>query len=358
MKIKKIFFFLIAVQVFFVYSEDLYKVKYNNKYGFINTQKDIVIEPQYDYAENFFSGNAIVVTEKSNQKFYNIINVNNKIVDENLKDCSRLCRALGNIFYNSFEGYFYDIDKRKRIELDKYAVPFFYNNNQKYYSPCINYDLNRIEYVDGNFKTIFSCYNVLKAFAMTDNMAFVIKKDWSQAIINNKGEEIIADVFDSGMNSSEGLLAVETDKESGYINNKGKFVFHCCFEPNNHDFSPPGLNYPFSEGVAAVQVRRGIFRIYDKKGNIILNEKAVLDMKPCSDGFILYQTFDNKYGFLKKDGRNAFYTEFDYAEPFYNGFTIIGYEGNDAILDKLGNIFLSKDLIEEKKKVFINVSNK
>ena len=346
---KKVFCLMLISQFVFLYSADLYRIKYNDNYGYFDKNKNIVIESQYEYAEDFLGDFAIV----GKSEVYSVINKSNIVFDSILKDCERLRRVSEKIFYNGFNGSFYDVSLKKMIELDKTAIPYF-NLTQKYYYPSSK---NEVEYIDSNYKILLTGNNWHIAYAMTDEMAFVKKKDWSQVVINIKGEEILDNVYDCGRTASEGLLAVETNKESGYINNKGEFVFHCKFEPNNHEFFPPGINYPFSEGVAAVQVSPGVFTIFDKKGNIVLNEKTALDMKPCTNGFIMYQTFDDKYGFLKKNGRSAFKCEFDYAEPFYNGFAIIIYNGEDAILDKSGNVFLSKDLVNGKKTTFINVVN-
>ncbi|MCR4736294.1 MAG: WG repeat-containing protein [Treponema sp.] len=347
---KKIMILFIYLQLSFLYSMDLYRIKNDGKYGFIDDKKNIVIEMQYDYAENFWNGYSIVRIEKNNQTLYSVINENNKTVAEELKDCSCLSRVSDTVFFNSFEGFFYDLSKKKIIELDKTANPFFYNNRQKYYYPRTNYDSDKIEYVDKDSKIVFTFDNAIKAFAMTDDMAFVIKKDWTQIIINKKGEVILSDIYDCGMNSSEGLLAVETKDNSGYINNKGKFLINCSFEPNNHNFLPPGINYPFSEGIAVVQVKRGIFKIFDSNGNVLMNEMSALDMKPSSNGFILYQSTDKKYGFLKKNGTQAFKTEFDYAEPFFNGMALVVFKGKDAVLDSSGNLYLAKDLASGNKK--------
>ena len=354
---KKILLLFLCSQFFCLYSKDLYRIRYNNKFGYIDKNLTIVINPQYDYAENFIENYAIIANTKENNTFYSVINKNNKLPDEKLSNCARLFRVSKSIFYNSFDGYFYDITQHKNISLSKNSLPYFNNFSQDFLYPRNNFDSDSIEYIDINQNIKLSSNEWRKAFPMTDNIAFVIKKDWSQVIINNNGEEIIKNIYDCGINPSEGLLPVQTNAESGYINNKGDFIILCSFEPNLHVFSPPGLNYPFSEGVAAVQTRKGIFKIFDLQGNTIMDEKSLLDMKPCSNGLILYQTLDNKFGYFNKEGKSVFNTEFEYAESFNKEFALVNYKGKDAILDKKGNIFLSEDLVLGKKKSIINVLN-
>lgn len=347
---KKLLLIILFIHFFTLYAKNLYKFKYNNKYGYIDNNLKIVINPQYDYAENFIEEYAIIVYTKTDKSIYSVIDKNNNFSDESLINCAHLSRIAENLFYNSFDGYYYDIRQHKTISLSKTSQPYFNNFNQEFFYSRNNYDSDSIEYIDINLNIKLSSNDWRKAFPMTDNMALVIKKDWSQVIINNKGEEIIKNVYDCGINSSEGLLAVETKNESGYINNKGDFVIHCTFEPNLHEFSPPGLNYPFSEGVVVVQIRKGVFKIFDLRGNTLMDEKTFLDMKPCSNDLILYQTYDNKYGYVDKRGKPVFNTEFEYAESFYNDFALINYKGKDAVLDKKGNIYFSEDIVQRKKK--------
>lgn len=358
---KKLCYFLLFIQSF-VFANDLHSFKINGKYGYINQNLNVVIAPQYDGAEEFQGDYAIVINKSKidpDLKYYSVIDKNNNYVDVNLTQQSKLVRYSQNIFFDNFNSKYYDISKRIEVkDLSKYSQPYKKNPKNSFYFARIIYDSDNFttEYIDEKMNVITFSKDWLKSYAMVDDMAFVIKKDWKQVVINQKGEEIISYVFDSGTNASEGLLAVITNKESGYINNKGEFVFHCKFEPNSHEFFPPGIDYPFSEGVAAVQTKNGYYTIYDNKGNILMPESSYTEVQPSSEGVLLYKKADNnKYGFINKQGKNIFTEEFDYAESFYNHFATIVYKNEDAIIDKEGNVYLVKDLINGNKNVYKNV---
>ena len=49
---------------------------------------------------------------------------------------------------------------------------------------------------------------------------------------------------------------------------------------------------------------------------------------------------------------------FDDANKFDNEYAIVIYNGEDAIIDKKGNVYLAKDLITGNKDAFVNVCGK
>ena len=357
-------YFLLFLQGF-VYANDLHSFKYNEKFGYIDQNLTVVIPAIYDDVEEFQGKYAIVINKSSTNseiKLYSVIDKKNNYVDANLRNKRRLTRYSQNIFIENLKAKYYDINKRKYVkDLSKYSQPYQKIPKTSFYFARTIYDSDNFitEYIDEQMNVITSSNEWLKSYAMIDGMAFVIKTNWEQVVINQEGKELISNVYDSGTNASEGLLAVISDKESGYINNKGAFVFHCEFEPNLHDFSPPGIDYPFSEGVVAVQTKNGYYTVYDKNGNILMAESRYKEIQPCSEGVLLYIRADNdKFGFMNKQGKNIFTEEFDYAESFHNNFATIVYKNNDAIIDKKGNIYLTKDLITGNKDAFVNVYGK
>lgn len=184
-----------------------------------------------------------------------------------------------NIVFDNFNSKYYDISKRIEVkDLSKYSQLYQKIPENSFYFARIIYDSDSFttEYIDEKMNVITFSKDWLKSYGMVDDMAFVVKKDWKQVVINQKGEEIISYVFDSGTNASEGVL------------------------------------------------------LYKKADN-------------------------NKYGFINKQGKNIFAEEFDYAESFYNHFATIIYKNEDALLDKEGNVYLVKDLINGNKNVYKNV---
>ena len=128
---------------------------------------------------------------------------------------------------------------------------------------------------------------------MVNGVAFAVDKDWNQVLIDIEGNVVVKDVFDCASEFSEGFMSISTKNDSGYINNKGEFIIHCSFEPNFHEFYPPGINYPFREGVAVPQVDYKVYKMYDNKGKEIMSETKFNYCSYCSDGLILCQKEEN-----------------------------------------------------------------
>ena len=66
---KKILVFMCLVLCYIsIFAENLHLFRYNNKYGYINDKKEVVIKPQYDSAEVFYDDYAIVGLINENEK--------------------------------------------------------------------------------------------------------------------------------------------------------------------------------------------------------------------------------------------------------------------------------------------------
>jgi hypothetical protein len=135
----------------------LYSIKRNNKYGFINDDGNIVIEPKYDYIGNFSNG---------------------------------VCA----VYRNTPE------------------VDFIYNNQTLYYS-----EMSLID-VEGNILIPFvkylshTCFYEEKAFVYHQKI-----KKWG--VINKQGEIIIPFIFDNSdyCKFSNDLAAIKINEKYGFI---------------------------------------------------------------------------------------------------------------------------------------------
>ncbi len=145
-------------------------------------------------------------------------------------------------------------------------------------------------------------------------------------------------------------MPVQTKSRSGYINTKGEFVIDCEFVPFFPEFNPPLLNYPFKEGVAVPQVKRGIYKIIDRNGNEILGETKLISASFCSDGYILARhTPSRKFGYFDKAGKLAVPFVLDEANDFSDGFARAVLNGKDIVIRTIDRkYFFTKDLIERK----------
>lgn len=352
MKKKILVLFYMFVFCICVFAENLHIFKYNNKYGYINDNRDIVIKPQYDSAEIFYDGYAIVGLINENEKcLYSLINTKNEIVDENFKNTSMFFYYGNGWFYSNFERLLYNVEYKNKADIGYSKVNGISNPTEKYLISlgskymCLNGEIIPIKF-----------NNYIKTFPMVNGVAFAVDKDWNQVLIDIEGNVVVKDVFDCASEFSEGLISISTKEDSGYMNSNGDFVIHCSFEPNFHEFWPPGINYPFREGVAVPQVDYKIYKMYDSKGKELMSETNYNYCSYCSNGLILCQKEENgKFGYLNKKGKQEINFIFDSASDFHNGYAQVVYKGKDAIIDKKGKLYYSEDIINGNKKSSLSV---
>ncbi len=354
---------IILLIVFFSYSlcfctnnSKLHIFRCDGKYGFVDDKLNVIISPIYDYAENFESDNYAIVG--NNQKGKSVIDKTGSLVDTNTNDCLLLCRLFDNVFYNNFDNYVYNLKtRRKSTYLNPVVSNPYYPD---YLCPFDGWNESDNKAYIGLFDKEGKSYKVnleiKRCYPIVDNFGFAITSEWNGIIIDNKSNIILRNIINSGRNPSEGLLPVITSSKSGYVNCNGVFIFECEFYEDYEDYQIPSLDYPFKEGIAVVEKTKNHFIIYDRQGNILMQD-TYLYMCGCSScGLILCQKEKNgKLGYIDKKGTQIFPFIFDEAESFENGYAIVKYEANDCLLDLSGNLFRSNDLVAGKKKRYKNI---
>lgn len=219
----------------------------NGKYGYINSNAEVVIKPQYDWAMDFSYGRAIVRLEyDEHQSVYGIINEKGEIVFKISKG----------------RPFLYYLDSILKVEYHDYKnsdINFIYYDRMGKIIENINPNIFRH---DDNLRPIG--VNGLFGYADSSNQ-FYIKPQFKYA---NK--------------FSEGLAAVSPDgKLYGYIDTTGSFVIEPKFASADE----------FSEGLAFVTISRNNVMIFgatnaviNKKGGIVINANSVLNSYNNADG--------------------------------------------------------------------------
>ena len=98
--------------------------------------------------------------------------------------------------------------------------------------------------------------------------------------------------------------------------------------------------------------------ILDKNGNTIDFPEAIQPTTySFSEGLLAVRNKSegNKVGFMNKEMEIEIPCVFDSVGSFRNGYAIVVFNGEDGVLDKEGNIYLSKDLLEGNKEPFTNI---
>jgi len=321
------------------------KFKYQDKYGILNENFDVVCENLYSGI--YFINNYIFL---NSGEYIEIRDSNNNILDKVKSENSGFFTSVNYliddfyVFHGFSKDLVYNIKSKKLFYSDKIAINAFEektSNLLPIYTKGIYKSLRNNKISD---ITVFE-----KVYPFVGGLAVVLKKDWTKAVIDEKGRIIVDNIINCGWQFKNGLLPVITEHNSGFIDRKGNFVFKCSIVDEYKKQNPggnPTLWCMFSENLAYIHTSETSHILIDKNWNII--KKDILyntdSRHGFSNGFLLVN-YEGKYGFLNSKGELKIPLIFDYAEDFQNGYACALLNGEDCLVDKNGKTYPVKTLL-------------
>lgn len=301
------------------FSEGIAPVKVNEKWGFIDELGKIVIEPKFDsIIWHFFSEGLILV--RLGEKWGAIDKSGNFVIEPKFEMIYKFSEGLAPV----------------RIEKSEYLEKWIY------------VDKTGKKAIDKEF---------FGADSFVDGRAFVKVGFDEWALIDKSGKEVTKkhfDSFDSYGMFSEGLVAVKVKKKYGFIDRNGKFIIKPKFDYADN----------FSEGLASVRIGCN-YGYIDTKGKIVIQPQYSFAGK-FSDGLASaslaksnginvrskgknYQLCSFRHpgliGYVDKTGKMIIEQQFGFGFDFSNGIAqvsfgepwdVIGAIGRRGYIDKEG----------------------
>ena len=263
-------------------------------YGYIDLEGNYIINPQFDYAGEFFDGRALV--------------------------------GKGNLY-----GY---IDEK-----GTYVIPPKYVSATPF-SEGVAWTVEpdgAPTLIDTDGNTLIVAKDAERVWIFTDGLAIAMttKSDNSQAygFLDKKGKFAIAPQFDDVSLFSEGMSKVRIGKNTGYINKEGRMVIS--------DSVMQHLS-TFIDGYAIVKNSNGDAGIIDSNGRLEINPQFS-EIYHDGDLFLIATSDDKEnYGWCDRKGKFV-------INPQFSNASIFG--GNDYAPVKIGN---SWGYIDRKGKIVIN----
>lgn len=348
MKKKLIIFYLLLCSL--LSAKNFIKIKHNEKYGLLDSKFDIVFPAIYSRV--FFENNRFFLVDKKNILIKENNQTNFVVVKHSVDTIERISDSL-YLFSGRGPCSIYNVDKKKFVLQEKYINKSLFGVYSTERLSVENYYISLENLAE---KYLFD-KNYIRTYPFIEDRAIVLKDDWGKALINKDGEIIIDNIVNSGWEFKEGVLPVITKTKSGFINNAGEFIIECPIVDeykSTNSGGNPTLPCFFSDGVAYVHTNENEWRIINRKGDIIKKVYYPSSSNVFSEG--LLNVFQNgKCGYINTKGELEIPLVFDDTNDFDNGYAIVVFNGEDAILDKKGNIYLTKDLITGNKNVYKNV---
>jgi len=298
-----------------------------DKWGYIDREGKILINPQFNYANIFIGGVALV--KSADDKFGYIGEDGKYRINAAYKDATFFSEGLACVVPENGKPQFID---------DKGNVKFTVTTGEV--CGILNEELASVKigekwgFLDkeGNIK-INAQFDY--AYPFSEGLAAVSKKNNENAetlwgFVNKKGEIAINYQFKWVGKFNNGLAIASDGKKYGFIDKTGKYTINPQF-----DFIGELVN-----GRAIIK-QGSMFGYIDINEKIVINPQFNSAQAFSSNGMASVSSSDGKYGYIDENGKYAINPQFDYASEFYGDIAFV------KSADKMG-------IINEKGKYLVN----
>ncbi len=276
----------------------------DGKFGVIDNDGNIIIEPTYD--------EMILIPDNSRAIFICIYDVNDedgtyktKVLNENNEEILTgydTIEAIDN--YDSKQNIWYE-DNVLRVSKDgKYGL--------------INFD----------GEEILSCdYDEITALeSVTGN--FIVKKDDKVGLVNDQGQTIISVEYSDILTLEEGYkneyIIVNEDNEYGVISTIGTVLIEPQYE---------AVKYLGSSTLFAVK-ESGDWKIADTEDGTILLDEGYEDIVEVNSGYIIVMDSEGKYGVVTEENEQIIEPEYEDLEYAFSIYYIAEKDGKYGIINQ------------------------
>ncbi len=321
---------------------ELFPIRQNEKWGYINRKGEVVIQPQFAQAWFFSEGLAVACIEYGKCGY--IDQTGKFAINPQFQEALRFSEGLAAVEVENRIGY---IDKTGKLTIN----PQFSSLGRHSYFYTFSEGLARVKVgdkigfidkagkivINPQFEDASPFFDGLAAAEIGNKYGFVDKE----------GKIIINPQFDDAQPFINGLAAVQVGKQFGYVDKEGKTAINPQFDEA----------FPFSdEGLALVVLNRKIGFV-DKSGKYEVNPQFVpqhigagwqdsfaitsdIGRISFSEGLAPAQIGEGKTGYVDKTGKIVINPQFGVALPFYGGLAFIlsedSLKGEMAWIDKEG----------------------
>ena len=301
------------------------------KFGFINKSGQFVIDPIFDCVRNFKDGLAAIEIDGK----WGYIDINGYVVIEPKYDDVTWCFSEGLACVQEGEKFFF-IDKNGRKVLGPLPTADTCSFSEGL-AAVGGMGING--YIDRAGKLVIDAL-YSKTFPFRKGIAFVKKertKEWGYIDkMGNFTPLYIDNINDQSVFQNDGYIQVIRNRKVGYMDFSGKIII----EPK---FDRASL---FKAETACVVYNGGKYFI-DEKGNFILGPFASIG-GPFSDGIAPVQKeAGGKYGYIDKTGRYVLEPSFDFAGEFYGQYAYAKIGNEYYVINRAGKLLFRPEYMKE-----------
>ena len=290
--------------------------KKNEKWGYMDSHGNVIIQPKYDYADFFYENTAKVGIKKREENWpkYGRIDSTEKVVIpisyDSVSDFS------DGMFLVSIESsavtdapvWFYMNENGNTLLRLNYWRASVFQEGLARVSPGIAPTSGFID-IRGNFVIGLE---IAYYGDFCEGLAYECKDypTGKYCFINREGVVEIDAVYDHALSFSEGYAAVQMDGKWGYINKEGETMIPFQFDGAGS----------FSEGIAVVKIENNLGYI-SKEGEMI-TPFSFENARGFKEGVAAVRE-NGLWGFIDHSGEFVLSPQYPYASNCYNGLIMI-----------------------------------
>ncbi|CAM2782507.1 WG repeat-containing protein [Helicobacter burdigaliensis] len=314
---------------FIDFTDNIFSIKINGKWGLINQKLEFLLEAKFD---NFYRmADKGLIKLESNNKF-GIANAKFQVIAESEFDAvGKLDNGLISIKKNGKWGFIDENGKR--------VIPTIYEKVYSFYKDLARVKLNRKwGFIDKSGKMVIPAIYV-EASNFHEGLAAVkLNNQWG--FINKKGKMVIKPQFAEAQDFYGEIAGIYLNHDWGFINKKGEIIIEPQFSY---------LEYStYANGLIKAKMRYDTKVVFfNKKGELI--EIPSVFYAEEDNGYIKVSVINKKSPFDKEgliDTKGNFI-----LEPFYDEISILGdiallkiYENDDRYSAKYGFLNLENNV--------------
>jgi hypothetical protein len=296
----------------------LYAVVVNNKWGYINSAANMVIEPRFSEAEDFSEGLAAVAMYDTDEKTGAVTKERWGFIDEAGKIVINLAYDKVEVFSEGravvMKDGMYGYINRSGEEV----IPLIYEEAAAFHAglACVKWQgKNGFIDTEGGMRIEPHYNRACWVSAFHDGLAPVYNGNERAGYIDTAGQYRIDPVFAYAGVFKEGRALVQPAGQSkyGYIDTRGNMVIPAMYD----------LGLAFSEGVAAVKTTlpngTPIFKLIDTAGKTLADRLPYLFVGIFKEGLAGVEDVNHRWGFIDKTGKEVIAPQYAGVSLFRNG---------------------------------------
>ncbi len=332
--------------------------RYARSYGYLDKSLNVIIDPQYKEASVFKNGYAIV-TNNDNKTF--LINTSGELLYSFGTYAFQLWNELFS--YKNEENLYVieNILNNKVLAQNLRRQPLSLGENRILVSFTESDDL--YNYIDFNGTILYKNLTLTGGFPVSpkpfseQRATVVLGNNWDLEVIDINGNIISrTDLKMIGNNYSEGLIAIKDANDiTGFMDINGDISFEIPFvsETKSSGMIPPipqATDFVQGHSIVMTNLTPTTWKVINYKGEVVSDEIYVQTAEKFIEGLsrvsLISENGGILWGYIDTSGKFVIEPVFSAATAFKNEYAQVIYQGFEGIVDKGGNLYLSKDIVK------------